>query len=406
MGKAIVLGCDNVGLGVIRSLAAAGIKIMAVPTEEYEFAHFSRFVTTKTRIISPIKENDRLLDFLLNAKDDWDGALLMPTNDASVVFVAQNREALSARYVPAVQEWDVIKRILNKGSLYRQAEKIGIPIPEVLFPDSVDFLNQRQDELSYPCILKPYETHRFFPVFGKKLFVINSFEELVEKFTEVQRNDLKVMVSEIIPGADDCFYHYRSYINGQGDILAEMCTQKLRQNPPGFGVARVARTVPMIEEIGRLALSLLKSFTFHGLSSAEFKFDSRDNQFKLIEINVRSALPERLLVAAGINFPYIIYLDRVKDVRILPPTYEPETYWIDNFMDIPGFIKWRNVENWTFKDYLRPYWKKKVFCVPFFDDPLPFIVKSWILLKQVAKSCISRLYLKSVQRGRQGANKS
>lgn len=383
MKKAIVIGCDKVGLGVIRSLIAAGVKIIAIPTEDYEFAHFSRFVSARTEIISPIKENEKLLNTLRDLASDWSGALLMPTNDAAVEFVAKNIESLSKQYVTSIEGWNIIKQILNKGLLYRQAQKLGIPIPRVFFPDSVEYLWQIKNELSFPCLIKPCETHKFFPVFSKKLFVIKSFEELCKKFEEIQRHKLEIMISEIIPGNDDSLYQYRSYVNVQGNIIAEMCTQKIRQHPPNFGVARVSRTIPIIKEIKDMALTLLRSYSFRGWTSSEFKFDKRDNKFKLMEVNVRATLPERLFFAAGINFPYIIYMDRVNGVNIPLQSYTCNIYWIDNFMDILGFFKWRKIENYGFKEYIRPYLKKKkVFCVPFFNDPLPFIVKSWILLRQ------------------------
>ena len=36
----------------------------------------------------------------------------------------------------------------------------------------------------------------------KKVLIIGSFEELIEKFAEARHHDLDVMVSEIIPGKE------------------------------------------------------------------------------------------------------------------------------------------------------------------------------------------------------------
>lgn len=56
MKRAIVLGCRDIGLGVIRALAAKDISVMAIPDGIYDFAHFSRFAVTKTKKISPGKK--------------------------------------------------------------------------------------------------------------------------------------------------------------------------------------------------------------------------------------------------------------------------------------------------------------------------------------------------------------
>jgi len=382
MKRAIVLGCRDIGLGVIRALAAKDISVMAIPDGIYDFAHFSRFSATKTKKISPDEEGAKLLDLLCNLDKDWDKALLLPTNDISAIFISRNRTILASRFIPAVQEWDTISRIINKGLLYQEAQQAGVPLPRVFSPDSVESLMQEKDELTYPCILKPHETHRFFPVFQKKSLVVRNPRELIEKFTLVRNNNLSVMVSEIIPGTDDHLYNYLSYIDCNGLVLAEVSMQKMRQHPPGFGMARVSRTVPMNQEIKRLALKLLKRFSYRGFSSVEFKFDERDNTFKLMEINVRSELQERLFLAAGINFPYITYLDLVEGTKRVLENYQTGVYWIDLIRDLHAFIKWRKRENWTYSDYLTPYLRRKVFCTPFFDDPVPFAAKILILIRQ------------------------
>ena len=386
MKKAIVFGCRDIGLGVIHSLAAKNIAVMAIPHEVYDFAHFSKFVSAKTGRISPDKENIKLLDFLMNLNKDWDGAFLLPASDPSAVFIARNRGELANRFVPAVQGWEVISRIINKAALYEQAGKIGIPAPTVFYPDGAESLIEKRDELTFPCILKPYETHKFYPVFQRKSLLVRDFGELLKKYTLVRENNLRVMVSEIIPGADDHLYDYVSYIDRRGSVSAEACMQKMRQHPPGFGMARVSRTVPVIPEIRDLSLQLLRSFSYRGFSAAEFKFDRRDNKYKLMEINVRPVLQERLLLAAGINFPYIAYMDHIEEVRHSCTTCDPGIYWIDLVRDLHSFFKWRKRENWTYKDYLQPYFEKKVFCSPLFDDPVPFAARTLILIKEALRA--------------------
>ena len=199
---------------------------------------------------------------------------------------------------------------------------------------------------------------------------------MIEKFAEARHHELDVMVSEIIPGADSDLYHYRSYIDSQGSILAEMCTKKLRQHPPGFGVACVSKTIPMIHEIRQLALKLLRHFAYQGESSVEFKLDNRNNRYKLMEINIRPVLPELHFVAAGINFPFITYLDLVEGLKTERLVYDTDIYWIQNFSDTREFLRNLRFRKISLNDYLLPYRKRKVFCVPFFDDPMPFVMTS------------------------------
>ena len=397
MKKALVLGSGFVVYAAIKALGSQGIKIIHFSSRSNDFARFSKFVYKSVVVPSATNRSRELMDTLLNSTKDFDGALLLPTDDNSVVFVSKNRNILAQRFVPVPQGWEVIGKIIDKKSLYIEAQKINIPTPAVFFPESVDDIWLRQSDSFFPCILKPYQTPGFQLVFKKKVLIIKNFEELVERFREVRQHNLDVMISEIIPGADNQLCHYRSYIDDQGEILAEMCTQKLRQHPPEFGMACAAKTIPINSEIRFLALKLLKHLGYQGESSVEFKFDKRDNQFKLMEINVRPVLPEIHFVAAGINFPYITYLDLIEKVKMKKTSYRNEIYWTNNFTDPWEFLRNLKLKNYDFKEFIFPYRQKKVFCVPFFADPMPFIMASlkiWDLLKSNLKKLFAGLTIR------------
>ena len=127
MKRTIVLGSNSVALGVIRALALEGIEVIHLSIERFDIARYSRFVAKSVRAPSPVDESSKLLELLMNTKENWDGSLLLPTSDPSVVFVSKNRQTLTERYIPAVQDWDVIEKIIDKKSLYIQAQKIDIP---------------------------------------------------------------------------------------------------------------------------------------------------------------------------------------------------------------------------------------------------------------------------------------
>jgi D-aspartate ligase len=379
MKKVIVLGESYPALGVVKGLAKEGLFVILMFSDPNDIACHSRFVSQKIKVPSPMKDSDGLLRILMDTKNSWDGTLLIPTRDEYVIFVSQNRVELSKRYVFTTQDWDLTQKIINKNNLYPQAQAVGILTPQVFFPDSVQFLIERQSEFSYPCILKPFESHKFFQIYKRKMLMIQDFHELEEKFIDTQKNKIAVMISEIIPGDDSSFVHYRSYIDSRGDVIAELCTQKLRQYPSAFGVAAVSKTIHIIDELRDQVLKLLKSLSYRGESSAEFKRDPRDNKYKLMEINIRPTVPELHFLMAGINFPYITYLDLVENKRIPSPIYQKDLYWIHNYYDTINFIKlWRS-GNLDLKEFFGPYWKKKVFEVSFLDDPINFLISTYFI---------------------------
>src|ERR1700690_2188489 len=151
----IVLGAGYGAVAVIKALARERIKIILFYTGSDDHARFLRFATERIRIPNPIDDSAGLLDILMDTKQNWDGQLLIPTLDEYVVFISQNRAELKKRYVFTVQDWDITSKVVNKNLLYLHAQGAGIPTPKFFLPDSVQFLEERQNEFIYPSILKP-----------------------------------------------------------------------------------------------------------------------------------------------------------------------------------------------------------------------------------------------------------
>jgi len=382
-GKVIVLGASYGALGVIKALVKEGVPVILMFSDPHDHACQSRFITRRVQIPNPMDDSSGLLDILMKPGNGLEGALLIPTLDEYVIFISQNRDELKKKFVFTVQDWETTRRIINKNGLYPQAKSVGVPTPQFFFPDSVESLYENRDKFLYPCILKPFETHKFDRIYKRKVLIVHNFDELVERYADTLENNMGVMISEIIPGADNTLFHYRSYIDSQGTLLAEMCTQKIRQYPPGFGQAAVARTIPLIPQVRDQALKLLRSLSYRGESSTEFKLDKRDNQYKLMEINVRPVLPEWHFATAGISFPYITYLDLIENVRKPSLTYRQELYWIHNYWDTVNFIESLRSGTLNLKEFIQPYLKKKVFVVPFMDDPIHYFSETFFNTKKV-----------------------
>jgi predicted ATP-grasp superfamily ATP-dependent carboligase len=107
VGKVIVLGASYGALAVVRALAKEGIPVILMFSDPHDHACHSRFTSQRVRIPNPMDDSEGLLALLMETKEDWDGALLIPTLDEYVIFVSQNRTELQKRYVFTVRDWDV-----------------------------------------------------------------------------------------------------------------------------------------------------------------------------------------------------------------------------------------------------------------------------------------------------------
>jgi D-aspartate ligase len=372
--KVVVLGTGVVALGTIHTHTRAGIEVIHVTTKPDDIAAFSRHSRKTFLAPAPSGNGEELVKFLLELPTYVGPALLVPVNDPHVEAVSRNYDLLSSRYLLANQPWDILGGITDKRRLYIRAHEIGVPAPEVRFPESVAELLLQLEGLVYPCILKPYQTPRFFSVYNQKVLVAQDAQSLIQQFTDARNHDLDVMVSEIIPGPDTNLFIYICHLDRDGDVAAEMCVQKIRQHPPDFGVGSVIKTVPMIEVLREQSLKLLRSYNYRGFSATEFKLDSEMNRYGLIEINTRPVLYQRLFIKTGLNFDDILYKDKVEHKKMRAQSYDPEIYWIHRFSEVMEFRRNQRSKRIKVSEFFNPYRRDKIYAVPCFYDPIPFIV--------------------------------
>jgi len=192
------------------------------------------------------------------------------------------------------------------------------------------------------------------------------------------------MLQEIIIGPETNLYKMQTYINSKGSLSAKFFWNKMRQHPPMFGVGRVGVSSERNEEVEQLAQKLIERSKYKGYFSIEFKKDLRDNQLKLMEVNVRMPRNGMLAIGSGVNFPWIIYKDLVENEQIIIDDYTNNFYYIEIGLDLYNAIFQRKKEKFTLKEYARPYLSKdKVFAIFSFSDMKPFLKQLLLLFSKL-----------------------
>jgi len=389
--KAVVLGCDGVnGLTVIRSLGRHGVPVVGVGYHRESLGFYSRYTMDKYVFPDPVINENRFLSLLLSHAKKWDGALLFPISDAALEAVSKYRDELSEHYIVPVPAWRHVKKMVDKKGVYDLASSLGIKIPKTFYVESQESLDKALEKLEFPVLLKPRKSVNFWTKFSFKLKVMNTPEEL-RHFMGSLESDYKMMVQEFIPGQENQLHYYFGYYDSEGTPVVEFTGEKLRQNPPWFGVGRIMKSTHSnkIISLSRKLCSELSAFGIYGI---EFKRDPRDGNYKLIDFNGRNPLCIVLPIGCGIDIPWMMYSDLIMRKRLQVPSYHNGIYFIDEWADLTCFIKYRKYENFTLREYIAPYLSKKVFAVSSLDDPLPtiamaiFIVRAMPIIRNIIKS--------------------
>ncbi len=372
--RVIVLGTGVVAYGVIRECGEAGFHVIHVTTKPNDIASASSIPDESFLVeFSPASETG-LLDFFLEKGAEWSGAFIIPVNDPVVLFTSKNLEALSAFYACHALPWSKLRHVVNKNLLYERANEIDVPAPRIETPISIEDLRAIENEVAYPCIIKPHQTPAFFAAFARKVHVINDSRELAYWYGQCEQRSLDVMVSEIIPGPESNLFLYDSCLDADGNVIADVFLQKVRQDNE-YGVASVIKTIPHIEEIKESCLRLLRHLGFRGFSAVEVKLDDRDGTYKLIEINPRPVLYQRLFTFAGINISQILLEDYVEGTSSNDWRYEPGMLWMHNASELYTLKRYATSSEHSLKDFFAPYRHKHVYALPAFHDPAPLLAE-------------------------------
>ena len=338
-----------------------------------DFAHVSRYVSEIVKSPHPGTHEKLFIDFLVSHSSGWKDAIIFDTNDDVSVALSKNKSILERHFKIPTPEWDTLKKLINKTETYKIAAECDVPHPKTVLPKSTAQLHEIKKEIAFPCILKPFIGHRFFTEFGQKNFKINQFDELISKFELCLKSGHEMMLQEIIPGPDSNIYQCFLYVNEAGYTSTAFHIRKIRQNPPQFGVARVAISEALIPELTDWTTRILRQIRFTGLVHSEFKKDPRDNTFKLIEINGRLSRSNWLATHCGVNLPWIAYMDLTEKKNVEISAYKKNVYWIEILKDISNSMLHHRKEDIAVMDYIHPYFSKsKTFADFSKEDYKPF----------------------------------
>lgn len=373
MRPVIILSAKTQGLGVVRALGRQGVPLVVVHYDPRDMAHRSRYVTKRLASSDPVQDEAGFVAQILQLAGKWQGAVLMPTSDETLVVAARHKEELSKHFLVACPDYATVCQVIDKQQTSRLAITAGVTAPRTLMPQSLANVRDFCDEVVFPCLLKPAQSHLFFSRFGVKMFVAENSAQLLDNYRCAAAANLKVMIQEYVPGGDGDVANYNCYAVG-GNVLTEFTANHIRKSPPWFGSPRVVRSrqIDALLEPGR---RLMQALNYTGYACTEFKLDRRDGQYKLMEINGRHNLSTLLAVRCGINFPWLDY--RYQGYGELPSAqaFQNGVYWIELISDIAYSLKHRGEEQYALRDYLRPYLHPHVWAIYNLSDPLPFVLR-------------------------------
>jgi len=247
----VVLNSGHHGaLGITRSLGRLGVPVHLVDANPKAPSFRSRYCRGSYLWDIDHAPEDRSIDYLGKiASGIGRPAVLIPTSDAGVLFVAQNTARLQQWFLFPKQSFELVVRLHNKKHMQQLACSAGMPTPEVFFPESREDLLTFAGNAVFPLILKAIDClHARDHGSTINLLMAGTKQELLSGYERMQTPGCpNLMVQEYIPQGKSGSWMFNGYFNAASDCLFGFPGKKLRQNPPDAGMTSLGACLPNVE---------------------------------------------------------------------------------------------------------------------------------------------------------------
>jgi predicted ATP-grasp superfamily ATP-dependent carboligase len=226
--------------------------------------------------------------------------LVIPVGYAMTSAMARHKVEIQTLTHLEVADFEHVQAAADKNATHELAESLSVPVPLTCAPDSSDGAINSAADLELPIVIKfPRETPGS-PVWYARTRV--EFASLYRAACATRRHDSPLpLIQEYIPGFGVGFFALYQH----GECKRIFMHKRIREVPPSGGMSCCAESFfdSRLEDYGR---RLLDQLHWHGVAMVEFRYDLRDDDYKLIEINPKFWGSLDLALAAGVDFPWFL----------------------------------------------------------------------------------------------------
>lgn len=318
-------------VGITRTLGAMGVPVYQIVEDRFTPGALSRYLSGSfTWDTSGLATEQLLAGMAAIGAQLNRPAILIPTDDAAAIFIAEQAEILRRWFTFPTPPPALYRALSNKRQLYAVCRRLGLPCPDYVFPDCLEDVEAFLARASFPVVVKVAESWRL-PKGVLSTTIARTPEQLVAIYRKAERAKLTNLIfQDYIPGecSEDWFFH--GYSNPATGCMIGFTGRKLRSYPAFAGFTTLGQSVAN-DRLQEQAEALLRDTGYAGIMDLDFRLDKRDGQYKLLDFNPRIGMQFRLFEdSAGLDVARALYLDqtgcRVRQRRPEVRSYVVEPY--------------------------------------------------------------------------------
>jgi D-aspartate ligase len=374
LAGAVIIGGAHGSISAARSLGRRGIPVWFF-TNDQLIVRFSRYVQRSPEW--PVTASQKV-ELLLETgvRNGLKGWTLFPGSDIEAELLARNYSTLADYFRVTTPSWDVMQWAYDKRLTYRLAAEAGIDFPWTYFPAGREDICNLDGP--FPMVLKPAVKEQRNEFTAAKAWRVYNRRTLLARYDQACSlvDPGIIVLQELIPGTGDTQFSYAALWDKHGPV-ASLVAKRLRQYPIDFGTGTFVETVDE-PDVSRAAERLLSFINYTGLVEVEFKYDSREARYKLLDINGRLWTWNALGHRAGVDFPYLMWL-QARGKPLPECRARIGSRWIHLSRDLVAAMLEIRRGTLSPRSYVRSLRGPMEFAVFALDDPLPALLE-WPLL--------------------------
>lgn len=374
------------GLGIARSAGRLGIPVYGLYAPSRAPERRSRYWTGHFARPSEDSGAAVWLEYLSDIGRRLRKAVLVPTDDAAALLVAENSDLLRQWFLFSPQPPDLIRALSDKRVMHELCEKLGVPTPMAEFPQSRAEVEERALRGPFPVVAK--QIAGWLPARSPKarsVFIAQSSPQLLAAYEGMESSQgPNVMLQEYIPGGSESIWMFNGYFDGASQCLLGATGRKLRQGGPHTGPTTLGGCVTN-PEVDAATRRLMADVGYCGILDIGFRHDARDGKYKLLDANPRIGATFRLFAGSGgVDVLRALYLDLTgQNIPISRPTEHRR--WLVEPSDLATSVKLWREQALRPTDWVRSFRGVEELAWFARDDPGPFVALTFHLLKEVAR---------------------
>ena len=381
----IIFGGSMTCWGVIQGLKNNNLNINVVSSSVSSIGSSSKHVRKHYSLSS--KEND-YIGKVKEIIEDVGGRpiLVVAGDDHALEELSKNHDEINSISIPTFPSWKTLGHVVDKASLARVAEEIGIRAIPTIAIKSEDELQSwvKKNATFYKngYFLKSQDSTSFKNLYGTKGVICKTKQEILDSYRKYNGFLGRLLLQKYMVGEIDELVAVLLVLDKDSNVIDYNIQKKVRAGGGQFGSTSLSVTLSN-DKLLNEAQRLVKHLKCVGPVGVQFKLDDDDQQYKIMEINSRFSVGVSLAVGAGDNLP----LGLIKDINgeRCPCNYNKKIgFYLWNPLTDLTFILSKKIFN-DFRSNLSILNKPKIVVPLDYSDLKPFKMQIVSIFKAMIK---------------------